>query len=201
MSSSGLQLWARIRCPGFPTVGVCRSDSCIKGHGRSYATKNSVSMDFGNANSSLFKQTRNSGLTAEPKHDYVGPFQLGITPPSLQQGEKIPRWSELSTKGKGESFSCTTSNPLKFTILVMRTTARTTSLGVILLGAGLSVLLVYSLTSELFSKNSPTVLYGNACERIKQSERVCLVCFYRLLKVLNGIASAGRLLEWTFFFS
>jgi len=34
------------------------------------------------------------------------------------------------------------------------------------------VLLVYSLTSELFSKNSPTVLYGNACERIKQSERL-----------------------------
>ena len=67
----------------------------------------------------------------------------------------------------------------------MRTTARTTNFGVILLGAGLSVLLVYSLTSELFSKNSPTVLYGNACERIKQSERVCLThldCFLNVLK-------------------
>jgi len=51
-------------------------------------------------------------------------------------------------------------------------------LGVILLGAGLSALLIYSLTSELFSKNSPTVLYGDACERIKQSSR--------LAKYLNG---------------
>jgi len=56
----------------------------------------------------------------------------------------------------------------------MRTTARTTNLGVILLGAGLSALLIYSLTSELFSKNSPTVLYGDACERIKQSTNVCV---------------------------
>lgn len=54
----------------------------------------------------------------------------------------------------------------------MRTTARTSNLGVILLGAGLSALLIYSLTSELFSKNSPTVLYGDACERIKQSSRI-----------------------------
>lgn len=60
----------------------------------------------------------------------------------------------------------------------MRTTARTTNLGVILLGAGLSALLIYSLTSELFSKNSPTVLYGDACERIKQSSNIS--------KYLNG---------------
>jgi len=65
----------------------------------------------------------------------------------------------------------------------MRTTARTTNLGVILLGAGLSVLLIYSLSSELFSKNSPTVLYGNACEQINQSEQVCTIYFYRLFSV------------------
>ena len=59
----------------------------------------------------------------------------------------------------------------------MRTTARTTNLGVIFLGAGLSVLLIYSLTSELFSKNSPTVIYGDACERIRQSKRVCQILF------------------------
>lgn len=55
----------------------------------------------------------------------------------------------------------------------MRTTARTTNLAVILLGAGLFALLGYSLTTELFSKNSPTVLYGDACERIKASSKVC----------------------------
>ena len=57
---------------------------------------------------------------------------------------------------------------------VLRTTERTTNLAVILLGAGLSALLVYSLTTELFSKNSPTVLYNDACERIKASSKVKL---------------------------
>lgn len=57
-------------------------------------------------------------------------------------------------------------------VLVLRTTQRTTNLTIILLGAGLSAVLVYALTSELFSKNSPTVLYNDACERIKTSPRV-----------------------------
>lgn len=35
-------------------------------------------------------------------------------------------------------------------------------------------MLFYALTSELFSKNSPTVLYGNACDKIKTSSRVCM---------------------------
>ncbi|KAF8975520.1 TIM21-domain-containing protein, partial [Cyathus striatus] len=46
------------------------------------------------------------------------------------------------------------------------------------LGAGLSALLIYSLTSELFSKNSPTVLYSDACERIQASPKIA--------KYLNG---------------
>lgn len=33
-------------------------------------------------------------------------------------------------------------------------------------------MLVYALTSELFSKNSSTVLYGQACELIKSSDKV-----------------------------
>lgn len=86
--------------------------------------------------------------------DTVGPFTLGV-PPTVSNGKKVPKWSELNTTGK-----------------VIRTTARTTNLGVILLGAGLSTLLIYSLTSELFSKNSPTVLYGDACEKIKTSLKV-----------------------------
>ncbi|KAG5648213.1 hypothetical protein DXG03_006168 [Asterophora parasitica] len=92
---------------------------------------------------------------AVPRGDSVGPFQLGLAQPSLRKGERVKKWSELSPGGK-----------------VIRTTARTSNLTVILLGAGLSALLVYSLTSELFSKNSPTVLYGDACERIKASSKV-----------------------------
>ncbi|KDR84830.1 hypothetical protein GALMADRAFT_233247 [Galerina marginata CBS 339.88] len=108
-------------------------------------------MDFGEK-SKLMRESMDAGQGPERKHDHVGPFQLGLSQSALRKGEKIPKWAELSTGGK-----------------VMRTTARTTNLGVILLGAGLSALLVYSLTSELFSKNSPTVLYGDACERLKQS--------------------------------
>lgn len=59
-------------------------------------------------------------------------------------------------------------------VTVLRTTARTTNFTVILIGAGLSAVLVYALASELFAKNSPTVLYGNACERIRVSPLVCL---------------------------
>jgi hypothetical protein len=55
----------------------------------------------------------------------------------------------------------------------IRATARTTNLTVILFGAGLTTVLIYALTSELFSRNSPTVLYNEACERIKSSPRVC----------------------------
>ncbi|KZS96131.1 hypothetical protein SISNIDRAFT_483526 [Sistotremastrum niveocremeum HHB9708] len=83
----------------------------------------------------------------------VGPFQLGISQDSRQ--ENVKKWRDLSPGGK-----------------VLRTTARTTNLGVILLGAGLSAVLVYALATELFAKNSPTVLYGQACERIKASAEV-----------------------------
>jgi len=112
-------------------------------------------MDFGDSKSQLLHDSSDKRQRSELKHDTVGPFQLGLSPSALRKGEKIPKWSELSTGGK-----------------VIRTTARTTNLGVILLGAGLSALLIYSLTSELFSKNSPTVLYGDACERIKQSTKI-----------------------------
>ncbi|KAG8220038.1 TIM21-domain-containing protein [Butyriboletus roseoflavus] len=102
--------------------------------------------------SALDQKQRTSHSSRE---DSVGPFQLGISQAALRRGEKAKKWSELSVGGK-----------------VLRTTQRTTNLTVILLGAGLSAVLVYALTSELFSKNSPTVLYSDACERIKTSPRV-----------------------------
>ncbi|KAF8624800.1 hypothetical protein AX15_005689 [Amanita polypyramis BW_CC] len=104
--------------------------------------------------------TQRSGPSM-PVRDTVGPFQLGISEASLKQGAKVKKWSQLSAGGK-----------------VLRTTERTTNLTVILLGAGLSALLVYSLTTELFSKNSPTVLYNDACERIKASSKIA--------KYMNG---------------
>ncbi|KAJ6574752.1 TIM21-domain-containing protein [Mycena capillaripes] len=116
-------------------------------HVRKYATHRSV-----NSGPSLLSQS----LDQNSKQD-KGPFQLGLGlgQPAVQSGERIPKWSELSTAGK-----------------VKRTTARTTNLTVILVGAGLSAVLIYCLTSELFSKNSPSVLYDDACERIKASSKL-----------------------------
>lgn len=57
-------------------------------------------------------------------------------------------------------------------VKVVRSTARMTNLFVILFGAGFTAVLAYALTSELFSKNSATVLYGQACELIKSSPNV-----------------------------
>ncbi|OCH96669.1 hypothetical protein OBBRIDRAFT_830072 [Obba rivulosa] len=89
------------------------------------------------------------------RQDQAGPFRLGINPETQREAANAKKWSELNTTGK-------------FT----RATARTTNLAVILLGAGLSTVLMYALFSELYSKNSPTVLYGEACERIKASPQV-----------------------------
>lgn len=76
---------------------------------------------------------------------------------------------------------------IELVLAVRRATARTTNLTVILLGAGLSALLIYSLTSELFSKNSATVLYGEACDRIKASPKVRVQPLLRLLVEANVI--------------
>ena len=106
------------------------------------------------------------------QNDSVGPFALGVQP-SWRHGEKIKKWSELSTGGKGIYNVCLAIciSILK-TITVTRAAARSSNLTVILIGAGFSAMLIYALTSELFSRNSPTVLYGNACDRIKASPRV-----------------------------
>jgi len=108
----------------------------------------------GVTSSSLLSKALDQKQKGVRREDSVGPFQLGLSQPSFGKGS-TKRWSELSPKGKA-----------------MRVTARTTNLTVILFGAGLTTVLIYALTSELFSRNSPTVLYNEACERIKSSPRV-----------------------------
>lgn len=63
----------------------------------------------------------------------------------------------------------------------MRSTARTTNLTVIVIGAGLTAMLAYALASELFARNSPTVLYGEACSKIKESDEVRMTFAVSLL--------------------
>lgn len=98
----GQQLWTRSRCPrGLRLVVLWRPGSCTRGIQRQYSTHNSLNMDFGNTNSSLLKGVSSAGRASEHKHDHVGPFQLGLSPSALRQGEKIPKWSELSVRDKG----------------------------------------------------------------------------------------------------
>ena len=123
--------------------------------------------------SSLLTSALDQKQRASGREDSVGPFQLGISQAALRRGEKAKKWSELTVGGKRKSCLTERVLILWLMVIVIRTTQRTTNLTVILLGAGLSIVLVYALTSELFSKNSPTVLYNDACERIKTSPKVC----------------------------
>ncbi|KAF8807257.1 hypothetical protein BYT27DRAFT_7189355 [Phlegmacium glaucopus] len=150
MSITSLRLWTQTR--RLSRLSCSHTKFSVIAARRTYGTHRG--MDFGE-HSQLLSESLNTKQQSEAKHDHVGPFQLGLSPSALRKGEKVQKWSELSTGGK-----------------VLRTTVRTTNLGVILLGAGLSALLIYCLTSELFSTNSPTVIYGDACERIKSSPRI-----------------------------
>lgn len=67
------------------------------GRVRRYATHRNI-----NHNSSLLSQS----LDQNSKQD-KGPFQLGLGlgQPAVQTGERVPKWSELSTAGKGNTRS------------------------------------------------------------------------------------------------
>ncbi|KZW02114.1 hypothetical protein EXIGLDRAFT_736823 [Exidia glandulosa HHB12029] len=84
--------------------------------------------------------------------DTAGPFPLGIVPPAQRDSIPAKQWKQLTPTGK-----------------VLRASARTSNFTVIALGASLTALLVYALTSELFSKNSPTALYNLSQDRINES--------------------------------
>ncbi|KAF7320027.1 hypothetical protein MKEN_00786700 [Mycena kentingensis (nom. inval.)] len=92
-----------------------------------------------------------------PRAGDKGTFQLGfgVGQTNVNRNERVPEWKELSTAGK-----------------VNRTAAGASNLTIVLLGATLSSVLIYCLTSELFSNNSPTVLYKQACEKIEASQRL-----------------------------
>ncbi|KZT61341.1 hypothetical protein CALCODRAFT_464426, partial [Calocera cornea HHB12733] len=95
-----------------------------------------------------------SQLPPRSETNNVGPFALQLDR-SPKTSEDAKPWSQLSAAQR-----------------VKRTTARTTNFGVILAGAGLSAVIIYALATELFARNSPTVLYGEICEKLKASELI-----------------------------
>lgn len=94
------------------------------------------------------------GRGGQRGREYVGPFPMGIAP-GAGQDASVKSWKQLSASGK-----------------VVRATARTSNFAVIALGASLTALLVYALSSELFSRNSPTVLYNVAIGKIEDCEEL-----------------------------
>ena len=57
--------------------------------------------DFDFSTRSSLSRGFDSKHSADPKHESVGPFQLGLSQQALRTGKKVPKWSELDTKGKG----------------------------------------------------------------------------------------------------
>ena len=63
---------------------------------RSYASRNERV-----AASSLLSSALEQKQRETRGQDYVGPFQLGLIPPTPRGGASTKKWSELSTAGKG----------------------------------------------------------------------------------------------------
>ncbi|TXT15602.1 hypothetical protein VHUM_00105 [Vanrija humicola] len=97
----------------------------------------------------LEAEARRRAAAADATRDHAGPFPLG------PRGSSAPwkAWSELGVRGKiGRAFR------------------QSGNLAIILLGGGLFVVLTLALTTELFAKNSPSVLYSQCIDMIRDSD-------------------------------
>ena len=85
--------------------------------------------------------------------------------------------------GQGKPWS-----QLKTGQKVARATVQSSRTVLILGGGALTFVLVYALTSELFAKNSPTVIYADACKRVQKSTEIAnhLLTPYRFRTVPTG---------------
>ena len=96
MNVTHLRVLTQTRC--LHRLSCSRAVFRVASARRLYATYRS--MDFGER-SKLLSESLDTKQQSEAKEDHVGPFQLGLPPSALQKGEKVQKWSELSTGGKG----------------------------------------------------------------------------------------------------
>ena len=97
--SLNLRLISRTRCSVKLLRLSANTHKCVhESKLRSYATQRN-SMDFG-GKSQLLESLDTRQQRSEPKHDNVGPFQLGLSQ-AARKGDPVKKWSELSTGGKG----------------------------------------------------------------------------------------------------
>jgi import inner membrane translocase subunit TIM21 len=96
MNVTNLRVLVQTRC--LSRLSCPRAIFRVVGARRTYATYRG--MDFGER-SQLLAESLDTRQRSEAKQDQVGPFQLGLSPSALRKGEKVQKWSELSTGGKG----------------------------------------------------------------------------------------------------
>lgn len=103
--------------------------------------------------------------SSSPSSPHVGPFPL---PSQLDRDYAISQqaktWSKLNT-------------PERIGVAAKQTS----SFFVVIAGAGLCGLVVWAVGSELFSENSPTRIFEDCTERIKQDKEVSISLLYSLL--------------------
>lgn len=86
------------------------SQRCSTHHIRLYAT-HPEGVNLNNPTSHLSQSLDTKHHRSSVRPDTVGPFQLGISQQALRSGEKVKKWSELSTGGKGTSNIMLWSQP------------------------------------------------------------------------------------------
>jgi import inner membrane translocase subunit TIM21 len=96
MNVTNLRILTQTRCLG--SLSCFRATFRVVAARSTYATYRS--MDFGER-SQLLAESLDTKQRSEAKQDHAGPFQLGLSPSALRKGEKVQKWSELSTGGKG----------------------------------------------------------------------------------------------------
>ena len=96
MNVTNLRILTQTRC--LSRLSCSRAIFRVVAARRTYATYRG--MDFGER-SQLLAESLDTKQRSEAKQDHVGPFQLGLSPSALRKGEKVQKWSELSTGGKG----------------------------------------------------------------------------------------------------
>ncbi|KAL1413585.1 hypothetical protein Q8F55_001359 [Vanrija albida] len=99
----------------------------------------------------LEAEARRRATASDAQRDHAGPFPLGVGASGRRKPWKA--WSDLGIRGKiGRAFR------------------QSGNLAIILVGGGLFVILTIALTTELFAKNSPSVLYSQCIDMIRDSD-------------------------------
>lgn len=131
----------------------------------------------------LDAEARRRGKTGFEGQEAVGPFPLGVGPSGRSKGWK--RWSELGIGGKGIYDLAVLIPENRWMMpglvtderIVVRAGRQTGNLSVIVVGGALFVILAFALSTELFAKNSPSVLYSQAVDIIRASDAVSPIRF------------------------